>query len=172
MFDINIQFDEVEISSVENQDLSNVQNWFNRDGLGCIKTQNPLKFNDFYKRFIEYYASECEFFLKIQLKQKLIGIIKGRVEFKNTNEVWITDFLIDSKNIDEAVSKNILHKVISYFCNSYGINNFFTGVMEEDIIAIEFWKCNGFEIHRIAKDFYNISGIKKDMFILRWNGNK
>ena len=172
MFDINLQFDDVDISSIENQDLSYVQNWFNNERLGCIKTDNPLKFNEFHKRFIEYYASECEFFLKVNLKQKLIGIIKGRVEFKNTNEVWITDFLIDNENRNEKVSSNILNKVMYYFCNSYGINSFSVGIMEEDIMVMEFWRFNCFEIQRIAKNFYNINGIKKDMFILKWNGNK
>lgn len=172
MFDINIQFDEVDISSVENEDLIYIQNWFNSERLGCIETKNPLKFDDFYKRFIEYYASECEFFLKIYFKKELIGIIKGRVEFKSTNEVWITDFLLDSEMLNEKVSKNILSKVMFYFRNGYGINNFFTGVMEEDTMAMEFWKCNSFEVIRIAKNFYNISETKKDMFILKWNGNK
>ena len=172
MFDINLQFDEVDISSIENQDLSYVQNWFNNERLGCIKTENPLKSSEFYKRFIEYYASECEFFLKVNFKQKLIGIIKGRVEFKNTNEVWITDFLIDNENRNEKVSSNILNKVMCYFCNSYGINSFSVGIMEEDIMVMEFWEFNCFEIQRIAKNYYNINGIKKDMFILKWNGNK
>jgi hypothetical protein len=172
MFDINIQFDEVQISSVENGDLAYMQKWFNSESLGCIKTENPLKFNDFYKRFIEYYASECEFFLKVHLKQKLIGIIKGRVEFKNNNQVWITDFLMDSENTNEKVSSNILNKVMFYFSSSYGINSFFAGVMEENIMLMEFWQCNCFEIQRIAKNFYNINGIKKDMLIFKWNGNK
>jgi hypothetical protein len=171
MFDINIEFDEINISSIENQDLKSVQNWFNNEGLG-YKTENPLKFNDFYKRFIEYYASECEFFLKINCKQKLIGIVKGRVEFKKDNEVWFTDFLLDNENRNEKISIDILDKVMHYFCNSYGIDNFFAAVKEEDIMVMEFWKGNQFKIQRISKNYYDINEEKKDMFILKCSNYK
>lgn len=171
MFDINIEFDEINISSIESQDLKSVQNWFNNEGLGN-KTENPLKFNEFYKRFIEYYASECEFFLKINCKQKLIGVVKGRVEFKKDNEVWFTDFLIDNENRNEKLSFDILDKVMHYFCSSYGIDNFFAAVNEEDIMVMEFWKGNQFKIQRIAKNFYDVNEEKKDMFILKCCSNK
>ena len=89
MVDVDIRIEDISISSIEKSDLIYLHEWF--------KTQteytenindNSLSVKELNERYLEYYLSENEFFLKVLFENKLIGVLKGRLEFKNPNEMW------------------------------------------------------------------------------------
>jgi RimJ/RimL family protein N-acetyltransferase len=168
MFDINIHFEDITISSIEQENVIEIQKWINTqdnyDGKALVK---PLDFDEFVERFIEYYMSESEFFLKIKKSDKLIGIFKGRVEFKNPNEVLIWCYIIDGSLREKGYGTKILNNILSYFKNNLGIVNFSTGIVEGNMKAIRFWNKNRFSLLRISKNFFNIEGKEFDMLILK-----
>src|SRR5690242_7327038 len=116
MFDINLKLDGLELSSIEEKDLNSIQQWLNSQ---MYYKKNPienlLNSKAFYERFLEYYVSECEFFLKIDKKDELVGIIKGRIDFKNPNEVWIWEFVIDEKKKKQGIDRLVLENVLEHF---------------------------------------------------------
>ena len=167
IFDIDIQFDDISITSIERDDILLVQNWLDFQSSFCIDIEEPFDKKEFYNRFIEYYVSECEFFLKIQSQGKVIGVMKGRVEFKNPNEVWISYFLLDRSVRCKGLGSAIFIRVSKYFDNSYGIHNIYISVAENDTRAIKFWLKNNFELKRVSKNFFNINGNATNMLILK-----
>ncbi|SKA75277.1 Ribosomal protein S18 acetylase RimI [Clostridium sp. USBA 49] len=167
MFDININMDNMVISNIERQDILYIKDWINNQNLSYLNNTKPIDFNELYERFLEYYVSENEFFLKITNDDNLIGIIKGRIEFKNLNEVWIWNFIIDEKYRGNGIGSKIIDSIKNYFLNSFGIYSFYTVACEKDIKALKFWNKNGFEISRISKGYFNINGNDFDMFILK-----
>lgn len=168
MFDVKINFDDIAITSVEKEDIKFIDEWINSQKNYIEKPgQYSFGYDELYERFIEYYVNECEMFLKIDIDGKLSGILKGRIEFKTPSEVMIWCFLIDNSLRNRGTGSRIINEVISYINKMYGIQYFFTGVMEEEKRNMKFWKDNGFKVIRIAKNFYKMDGIQKDMIILK-----
>lgn len=164
MLDIHIQFDDIEMSNINEEDLSGVQKW-----MECQKNffKEETNLNDLRERFLESYISECEFFLKINQNLKLIGILKGRLEFKNPNEAWIWYFYINDNYRNTELNSATAKKIIKYFSDEYGINSFFIRIMKEDKESVDFWKSLGFVSIRLVKNFYSIHGEYKDMIIMK-----
>lgn len=168
MFDININFEDISISSIEREDIIEIQKWINTqetcNGKALVK---PLDLEEFVERFIEYYMSESEFFLKIKKSDELIGIFKGRIEFKNLNEIFIWCYIIDNSLRGQGYGTKILNSILNYFNNNLGIGSFSTGIVEGNIRAIRFWNKNKFSLLRISRNFFNIDDKEFDMLILK-----
>jgi len=122
---------------------------------------------DFYDRYLEYYVSEGEYFLKVLCGSELIGIIKGRIEFKNPNEVWIMCYLIEYKLQHDKMSSTIINEFLKHLYGSYGICNFYTFVPTNNQDMLKLWKKNNFEIIRVTNNFLEIDSEDKDIFILK-----
>ncbi|MCM8710359.1 GNAT family N-acetyltransferase [Clostridium sp. SYSU_GA19001] len=167
MFDIHIDIDDINISSIEREDIVTIQKWINYQQCNFKDTNKPMELKEFYERFLEYYVSEGEFFLKINKHNNLIGILKGRIEFKNPNEVWLWYFLLDNLYRGNGIGSQIIKSLQNYFSNGFGIYNFYTGVCEKDTRALKFWNKNNFKLIRVSKDFFNIDGRNMDMFVLK-----
>lgn len=137
MFHIDLEIKDINIISIEEADLNDVYQ--------LIKNEDVYFDNAyFYERFLEYYFSECEFFLKINRYKQLIGVIKGRVEFKNPNEVWISYFLLDNKLRNRGIGSNIIKYLTNYFIKECGIVNFYVNVNKTNFDALDFWLNNSF----------------------------
>jgi ribosomal protein S18 acetylase RimI-like enzyme len=168
MFDVKIDFDDISITSVEKEDIKFIDEWLNSQKNYIEKPAlYSIGYDELYERFIEYYVNECEIFLIININGKLSGILKGRIEFKTPSEVMFWCFFIDNSLRNKGIGSRVINEVISYFNKMYGIQHFFTSAMEEEKRNIKFWKDNGFKVLRIAKNFYEIDGMQKDMIILK-----
>lgn len=167
MFDISFGFDDINITSLESIDLSYAQKWLNQQSNFYINSGKPIDSKEFHERFLEYYVSEGEFFLKIKKSDELIGLLKGRIEFKNNNEVWIWYFIIDSKYRGKEIGSKILNGLCSYFKKNYGVYDFYTGIVDDDKKALQFWNKNKFTLFRISEDYFSTEEKKKNMLILK-----
>lgn len=167
MFDIHIAENTIDISSVEREDIVVIQKWINNQNANYRDKEKELDLKEFYERFLEYYVSEGEFFLKINKDKKLIGVLKGRLEFKNPTEVWFWYFLLDNDLREKGIGSKIINRVMNYFSDGFGITSFYTGVCEKDTRIIKFWKKNCFNTIRISKGFFDINGREMDMIVMR-----
>jgi ribosomal protein S18 acetylase RimI-like enzyme len=170
MFDIELSFDNIEISSILKEDVSMVQNWMQeqmRNNAEAVWT-NIEELED---RFLEYYMSENEIFLKIIRDEMLIGVFKGRVEFKSPNEVLIWCFILDGNLRGKGLGSKILRELIKHFENNFDIYSFSTGIIAGSNSAVQFWKKNDFLLHRVSKSFFNVEGEEKDMHLYKRNEN-
>lgn len=153
MFDIRLKFKDIEILSIEKEDLESIYKWYVKEENSLYKLQGePMNENQFYERFLEYYLSECEFFLKIVMNKELVGIIKGRIEFKNPNEVWIGYLMLDHSFRGKGVGSKVLKKIIKYFCIECGICNFYVKVKKKEFSFISFLKKNKFQVLRFSQE--------------------
>jgi Acetyltransferases, including N-acetylases of ribosomal proteins len=168
MFDLEIQFDDIRISSIEEDDILNVHSWMIRqDTEEDPGLDNTITLENFKERFLEYFMTENEIFLKIEQNKMLIGVLKGRVELKKTNEVFIWCYIIDNNMRDTGVGTEIINNIINYFKEKLGIYNFLTGVVAESKKTISFWNKNKFRFNRLSENFYDINGKSMDMLVLK-----
>lgn len=166
MFDIKINSDKIQITSIEKEDLGDIYKWITcqveqiNNNLGFINEA------EFYERFVEYYLNECEFFLKLEIHNKLIGILKGRIEFKNPNEVWIGYVFLNEKYRNLGFGSIILKEIIGYFTMDFGIINFLAKIEEDNFNTLDFWNKNKFFILEFSGEIGN-----NRRAILKKNGN-
>ncbi len=161
MLDIDFNFKDITITNIQQKDLSIIQKWSEYDEQSSLEQLT--------ERYLESCLSECEFFLKILRDSRVVGVIKGRVEFKNPNEAWIWFFYLDPLE-DSQLDSEIIKRLFGYLSDEYDIKLFFTRVAVNDEAAIKFWKKMGFRHLRLVKDYYSINGQSVDMIIME-NGN-
>lgn len=164
MLEVELRFNDINILNIEKSDLPQIQNWMK---LQKQFVHDETDLQELKERFLESYISECEFFLKINRKQELLGIIKGRLEFKNPNEAWIWFFYIDDKYRTANLNNQIMEELLNYFLCEYDVDIFCTRIIKSDRESLEFWKNIGFKSVRMVKDFYTINGKFMDMLIMK-----
>jgi hypothetical protein len=167
MFNIDIKFDDISILNVEKEDITNIENWINGQKAFNVDVLDSYGIKEFYERYLEYYLSEGEYFLKVLSGDKLIGIIKGRIEFKNPNEVWIMCYLIEFRLYGDEIFNTIINELLKHLYKNYGIGNFYTFVSTNNHVMLELWKSNNFEISRITSNFLELDSKEDDILILK-----
>lgn len=167
MLEVQIEFDDIKICNIEEEDLFKIQKWMEKDNVFLDEERDIVELKE---RFLESYVSDCEFFSKIERNNELIGILKGRLEFKNPNELWIWFFYLDEIYKSTDLGSIIIEELTNYFSEEYGIDMFFTRIIKDNGDNITFWKNIGFKAIRMVKDFYKINGRYMDMLIMKKTG--
>lgn len=158
--------EDIRISSIEKEDIMYIDKELGRDKF-FIENTNVYSIDDLYERFLEYYLTEGEFFLKIEnIKGDFLGFFKGRVEFKDYNVVWINCFVIKEEYRGRGLEDKILGVILKFLRSTYDVKTIYTGVTKEEKRNLALFKENGFYILRVSKEFYEINNKKKDMIIL------
>lgn len=166
MFDVSINFEDISLVSLNTQDILPVRHWLEEQNCND-STYEYLNLNELPDRFLESYVSEGELFVKIVENDEIIGILKGRIEFKNPNEMWILYYIIDNKLRKKGIGSKILNYLLNYFSDSYCINDVYAIVVGDDCGAEYFWSENGFKVYRISDNYLENGGKPADMHILK-----
>lgn len=166
MLYVNFIIDNMIITSVQKEDMRCIEEYFKNQ----YKAQDEgISINNIYEKFLEYYVSENEFFLKINDKEtnEFFGIIKGRVDFKNPHEAWIWSIFLNESMRNMGLGSIILENLSVYLKEEYGVRCFYTRILKDDNFKLNFWTKNGYEIIRFSEDYCKINDKKINMFILK-----
>jgi len=154
MFKVSINYKDINISSVMMEDIKCIQKWFNeKNQLVYYGNDDYLEISELNEIFVEYYVSESEIFLKISKENKLIGLFKGRLEFKDKNIIWISCFVLEHLYLDNNEENVILDEILKFFLHNYGISEFLIGISVKEKETLNLLKSNGFKLVRISNDF-------------------
>ena len=155
MFKVSINYKDINISSVMMEDIKCIQKWFNeKNQLVYYGNDDYLEISELNEIFLEYYVSESEIFLKIIKEDKLIGLFKGRLEFKDKNIIWISCFVLEHLYLDNNEENVILDEILKFFLHNYGISEFLIGIPVKEKKTLNLLKNNGFRLVRISNDFF------------------
>jgi len=165
MFDVNFEFEDIKICSMENIDIVPTMEWLEAEKYKGNFDEKHLNIKELRERFLESYLSEGEFFLKILKGKEFVGMLKGRVEFKTNNEVWIWYYIIDRDLKNKGIDSIILTNLLKYFDKEFGIYSFFTVVSEDNLETKSFWNKNGFTLFRVAENYFQDHGHGVNMLI-------
>lgn len=150
MLDVDIRYQDIKIVNIDKENIEDIFYMMKSNQNEANVNYHPLtNVKELEDTFIEYYLSECEFFIKIMYKSHLIGVMKGRAEFKNPNEIWILYFLKDRCKLGNEEWYNIIHNLEVYFFKQYGIDDFYVVVNNDNLNLINIFKKNGFAMSRI-----------------------
>ncbi|MCR4944552.1 MAG: GNAT family N-acetyltransferase [Clostridium sp.] len=155
MIDVEFDFDEYEFRNVQKCDVNILYEWMkkNNNKYDVISLDKQL----LYRRYLEYYFAEDEFFIKVLKGGKIDGIIKGNINGENKNDLFLWYFLVDEDNRNKGEGRKIIDTFSNYMCKKYQLKNIKAGVSSENSDALSFWESLGFEEFRISEKFFQIS---------------
>ena len=150
---VKISVNDIEIRNIEKSELNEVLLCVNEseDSFSVLGRTKPFTYNDIEQRYLETLISSLEFFCGVYLNGSIIGIIKGRIESKNCNELWILSFLLSGKYRGKGMGSNVLEAFENYFLHNYSIEKFCVLTYENNKRSHEFWKKNNYKLARITK---------------------
>jgi ribosomal protein S18 acetylase RimI-like enzyme len=162
---VNFNYNEYKFSSVEEEDLSALNLWIkenNQEG-SILDSLDPQLF---YRRFLEYYVTENESFIKVTRNGEIIAAFKGRFEFNKKKELFVWLFIMEKKLRNEGLGTEIINNILECFRKQFNINRVQVGVVEKNINGIAFWNSLGFETMRIAKNFFQTDDINNGNLVI------
>lgn len=166
MLDLLYKINEFEISSIYEEDVSYLKQWL-KDFTKENKNVDYIETDEIYERYLEYIASEGEIFLKICKNNRIIGLLKGRIEFGRVNNAWFSTIIMDIKEMDSDKKSIIVNELLQALSEEFGINEFIISLTSNDKENLKFWRELGFVLSRISKNYYEINGKMLDMMILK-----
>lgn len=169
MVGVSFKFNDYIVSSVEEYGLEELNTWIkvnnNKDNI-CYSLDNQM----FYRRFLEYYVTESEYFLKVYRDGEIVGVFKGRLELEGKKELFIWLFVIKKELRNEGMGSEIIENIIEYFIGNYTVDTIKVGVIQDNLEGISFWNSNGFIVERVSKDFFqDEKGRARNLVIMQRN---
>ena len=167
MLNIQFKYEEYEFSSIEETDLDILSEWIksnNDNDNTCYSLDNQI----FYRRFLEYYMTDSESFIKVCKEDKIVAVFKGRVELEKKNRLFIWLFVVDKSLRNKGVGTKIIETIMNYFIKTYNIETIEAGVIENNTSGIDFWNSMKFTVQRTVEDFFDDGeGKERNLVIMK-----
>lgn len=151
---VKIHTPEISISNIEIGEIEFIKKWLTIEYEKLPKSDIVTELSGIEDRILECILSESEFFLKISKEDKVIGVLKGRIEFDDRNKLWILFFFLGEEYRKKGLGLKVLNLVTNNFKNKFSINEFYTLVEENEKGVYEFFHKEHFKIIRVSKEFY------------------
>ncbi|WBW95876.1 GNAT family N-acetyltransferase [Oceanirhabdus sp. W0125-5] len=162
MLSIYGKLDNYHITSVGKEDLDYMHKWYNHQQLLNQHESRTLNKDEFYDSFLGYVISNQEFFLKISIEDRTVGMVKGHLNNEEKNELWLTDVIMDKEVIEEEVFKKLIDGIIKILDEELNIDECYVGVFISTEENRKRWNKNGFNHVRTVHNYFSINNVKID----------
>jgi RimJ/RimL family protein N-acetyltransferase len=171
MLTLNIEIGDFVFRDIKKNELDLVLELYNDDdeSMFATGTSRCLSLEDMEEKYLEVLISSHEFFIGIFLKtsDKLIGVLKGRIDYEHNEEAWITSFIIKKEHRNMGIGNKTINAFISYMHKTYDVKSFSAGVISKNKNGIDFWIKAGFKHVRTIKNYINLNNAYEDFIIMR-----
>jgi ribosomal protein S18 acetylase RimI-like enzyme len=154
MLPVNIEIEDYIIKNIDTRDIPKVLLCVNQDEESFMSLGRGDEFTieDIKQRYMETLVSTLDFFCGIYYRKDLIGILKGRIENKNTIELWILSYILLKEYRSNEIGTDILNEFEKYFFYNYSIDNIFVLTTENNSKGHSFWVKNQYEKKRVINN--------------------
>lgn len=155
MLNLSFNYYPIYVKSVEASDIESISDMLNKDSsISSMVERKSISVQKLRLRFIEYFISDDDFFLKIQYGTQIIGIIKGRINYEDLS-AWISLFYVESGYRRRGIGKYVYREIEAILFNKFRINSVTVSIMHSAYDELMFWENLGFSINRIVNNFYD-----------------
>lgn len=171
MFHLNICNDSVFFEDIKLEHLPLILKWYNKvedfkfaTGIDC-----PITIEALTKKYAEVAICSNEFFVGIYIKneKRIIGILKGRLEYENKHSVWISSIVIDPRHQNKGYGSSAIDLLLTYLKSNNKVNTVYLAVIEENIQGRLFWKKHGFNELRRIENHLKLQNRAQNVIILQ-----
>jgi RimJ/RimL family protein N-acetyltransferase len=166
----NLSFKDVNQESLE--DLLRLYNQ-NEINIYATGIDRPMSLDDIKQKYLEVLVNCHEFFATIFVhnsesgKKKMIGVIKGRIDYDNNDEAWISSILIDSSYQNNGIGTKVVKSIIKMLKDTYDIKVVYIGILSGNRIGRGFWSKMGFRYIRTIEQYIKLNNKNEDFIIMK-----
>ena len=166
----NLSFQDVNKESLE--DLLKLYNQ-NEINIYATGIDRPMSLEDIKQKYMEVLVNSHEFFACIFVRdsesntKKMIGVIKGRIDYDNNEEAWISSILIDSNYQNSGIGTKVVKSIIKMLKDTYDIKTMYIGILSGNGIGRGFWNKMGFDYIRTIEQYIKLNNKNEDFIIMK-----
>jgi ribosomal protein S18 acetylase RimI-like enzyme len=170
MLSLNIQNDIVYFKDIKPEHLPKILDWYNKvdDFKFATGIDKAITLDALIRKYAEVAICSEEFFAGIFLKEeeKMIGIIKGRLDHENKNSVWISSIVIDPAYQNKGYGKSAVNLLLRKLEQSCKIESAFLSVIEENTQGRRFWASQNFKEMRRIENHIKLQDKQQNIIIM------
>ncbi|OGO76972.1 MAG: hypothetical protein A2Y23_03515 [Clostridiales bacterium GWB2_37_7] len=175
MLTINLNNENLFFKDVNKDDLQEVLKLYNQNETNIYATGigRPMSYEDINQKYLEVLVNSHEFFAGIFIcnsdgvESKMIGVIKGRIDYDNNEEAWISSILIDSSYQKNGIGTKAVSAILKMLKNTYDIKAVMIGTLSGNSIGREFWNKIGFSYIRTIEQYFKLNNKTEDFIIMK-----
>jgi RimJ/RimL family protein N-acetyltransferase len=150
MIPVNIKKGNLLIRNIETRDLRVVLDCINEaeENFKTLGRNISLDYYELEQRYLESLMNSLEYFCGIYIEEKLIGIIKGRIENRAEEELWILSYLLLNEYRNKGIGTKALKAIEEFFHLNYAIDKYCILILDTNKKGLKFWMNNHYIISR------------------------
>ncbi len=170
---LNIQIDNLVFKDITKEDLGNVLDLYNQNEQNIYATgiDRTMSLEDINEKYLEVLVNSHEFFTGIFLKKdasfRMVGVIKGRIDYENSEEAWISSILIDNSCQRMGIGTKAVAALTDMLNKSYDVKRFYIGLISGNGIGKCFWQKLGFSYFRTIEQYIKLKSLAADFIIMK-----
>jgi len=170
MFSLNIENDCLYFKDIKPEDLPRILKWYNNaDEYGFATGMGRnISLEMLSRKYAEAAICSDEFFVGIYIKKNdiMIGILKGRLGYKNRDAIWISSIVIDSSFQNMGYGSMSIDLLLSYMKTHNKIKNAYLVVVEDNLAGKRFWQKQKFQELRIVEKYLELQDKRKNVILM------
>ena len=175
MLTINLEIENLSFKDVTQESLEDVLKLYNQNEVNMNATgiDRPMSLQDIKQKYLEVLVNSHEFFTCVyihdQLKdmKKMIGVIKGRIDYDNNEEAWISSILIHNSFQKKGIGTKAVRAIIKMLKDTYDIKTVLIGILSGNAIGRGFWSKMGFNYIRTIEQYIKLNNKNEDFIIMK-----
>jgi RimJ/RimL family protein N-acetyltransferase len=173
MLSMNIQSQYVYLKDISYDDLERIVTWYKSVEHFKYATGKdaPVEINELASIYKESVESDSEFFVGVYKKEnnQMIGILKGKLEAKHENKVWVRTIVIDPHYQRKGYGRESINLGFLYLKNCKNVSEVYLAVAEENFKGRKFWEALGFNLYKRMFSCIKIADKQCNVLIMQKN---
>lgn len=173
MLKINLENEDLVFRDIRKENLNKVLELYNQNeqNVYATGTDLPMSLNDINEKYLEVLVNSHEFFTGVFIKDstvnELIGVVKGRIDYENSQEAWISSILIDGYHQKRGIGQKSIDSIIQLLNESYDIRRIYIGIIAGNKVGKKFWHKLGFNYIRTIEQYIRLNNNVEDFIIMK-----
>lgn len=177
MLTLNIQSENLVYRDIAKENLEDVLKLYNQNERNIYATgiDRQMSLKDINEKYLEVLVNSHEFFTGIFLRQgnsdkeelKLVGVVKGRIDYENSEEAWISSIIIDNCYLRKGIGTKTVNTLTSILNQTYDVKRVFIGIIDGNEVGRAFWQSLGFNYYRTIDQYIKLNNHAEDFIIMK-----
>ena len=173
MLTLNNKLDNLIFRDITKEDLKAVLNLYNQNDQNIYATgiDRRMSLRDINEKYLEVLVNSHEFFTGIFLEKEdalqLVGVIKGRIDYENSEEAWISSILVDNRYQRLGIGTKAAEALINMLNKSYDVKRFYIGIIAGNSVGRCFWQKLDFSYFRTIEQYIKLNALAEDFIIMK-----
>ena len=172
MLTLNIQLDHLIFKDITKEDLGDVLDLYNQNEQSIYATgiDRRMSLEEINEKYLEVLVNSHEFYTGIFLKEdavlNMVGVAKGRIDYENSEEAWISSILIDNSYQRLGIGTKAVVALTDMLNKNYDVKRFYVGIIPGNDVGKYFWQKLGFRYFRTIEQYIKIKNMAVDFIIM------